>query len=77
VWRLRTDGSITSAERDRLVAPLNRALGQIDAGQKNAAINSLTAFRNDVRAFQRSGVLTPAQAQPLLDRVQALIAELR
>src|SRR5262249_2329043 len=47
------------------------------ANNTPAGINQVTAFINKVKDFQRSGTLTAAEAQSLIDAANAIIASAR
>jgi len=48
----------------------------MDRGNANAATNQLTAFINQVNALIRSGRLSEAQGQSLIDAANTIIAKL-
>jgi pullulanase len=60
-----------------LIVKLQQAIALLDQGQPKAALNVLKAFQSQVRAYMWSGILTPAQAQSLLDAVDAVIYQIQ
>jgi hypothetical protein len=66
-------GVLNKGEGDALTAKLDAAIQQLDRGNTNAAINQLQAFINQVEALARSGRLTQAQSQPLINVANMLI----
>jgi hypothetical protein len=69
-------GALNNGQGNGLVAKLNAALKKLDKGNTNAAINNLEAFINQVQAFLNAGILTPEEAQPLIDAAEQIIAML-
>src|SRR5205823_4242676 len=57
-----------------LTAKLNSATASLNAGNTTAGVNQLNAFINQVNAFQKSGTLTSAQAQSLINAANLAIA---
>lgn len=64
---LLAQGVLSPDEAQGLLAKLAAILDKIERGQVKPASNQLGAFSNQVSAFARTGVLTAAQAQRLLD----------
>lgn len=64
---LLAEGVLTADQADGLLTKLAAILEKIANGQTKAAKNQLSAFVNQVNAFVNAGVLTAAQAQPLLN----------
>lgn len=60
---------------DGLLEKLDELSGKIDAGKTRAAINQMRAFTNQVNGLVPNQ-LTPVQAQELIDRAEAVIAQL-
>ena len=56
-----------------MIRKLNAALGQLDRGNEDAAINQLMAFINQVNDFISMGTLTSVEGQPLIDAANAII----
>jgi len=69
-------GALNNGQGKALIAKLKTALKQLDKGNANAAINVLGAFLNQVGAFINAGILTPEEAQPLVEAAEAIIAQL-
>jgi polyhydroxyalkanoate synthesis regulator phasin len=69
-------GSLNRGQGNALIARLEAAIASMDRGNTQAAIRQMEAFIRQVEAFVASGVLTPEEAQPLLDAAHALMARL-
>ena len=69
-------GATLPGDGRSLQATLDTALTALAAGNTQGAIKSLNAFIAQVRAFVRTGRLTPAQGQSLIDAAQAIITAL-
>lgn len=67
-------GPLNKGQATALLENLGHIESQADAGNLKTACNQLRAFLNRVRAFVRSGVLTPAEAAPLLDAADEIAA---
>jgi probable HAF family extracellular repeat protein len=67
---------LNQGQRNTLIAKLEAVTKQIEKGNVKPAINELQAFINEVDADIKSGKLTLAQGQPLIDAANAMIAEL-
>lgn len=91
VQELVSTGAMTSGQGTVLQGKLNAAnaslardLSSESAGAApststeghTAACHQVQAFVNQVRAFVRVGILTPAQGQPLINGASALITQL-
>jgi hypothetical protein len=61
------------AQGNSLEVKLNAALAAVVRGNAQAAIGSLQAFINQVNAFIKTGQLTAAQGQSLIDQATAII----
>jgi len=59
-----------------LTAKLAAAASQLSSGKTQAAIGSLGAFVNQLKALVSSGRLTSGEAQVMIDLAEALIAEI-
>ena len=66
--------ALTNAPGNSLHAKLDAAAKQIQAGKNTPAANQLNAFLNELDALVRSGRLSEAQAAPLRDAVNRVIA---
>ena len=53
---------------------MTNAKKKLDQGNKNAAINNMNAFINQVQTDVNSGLLTSAQGQLLISEANAIIA---
>jgi DNA/RNA endonuclease G (NUC1) len=73
VNQLGADGQLSAGNTSALRATLNAATQQVQAGNRVAAAGQLRAFINQVEAFVRSGRLTAAQGQALIDGAQRII----
>jgi len=67
---------VLPADGQSLQAKLGAALDSLARGNRHGAVGPLTAFTNQVRAFISTGTLMPAQGQPLIDMVDAVIQTL-
>lgn len=70
------DGVLGQGQGNALTAKLDAATKQLNKGHTHAAINLLQAFIKKCEAYVAAGILTAAQAQPLIDAAQDLIDEL-
>jgi len=77
VQSLVAEGVLLPAQGNSLLTKLNDALGLVTDGHLIGAIGKLGDFIKQVSTFMKTGKLTSAQGQPLIDAAQALIAELR
>jgi hypothetical protein len=64
------------ADGNSLQTKLGAALDLLSGGNTRGAIGKLKDFVRQVTAFIRTGTLTPAEGQPLIDGAEALMAEL-
>ena len=69
-----SSGALSSGMGNALTAKLNAATASLNAGNASAGVNQLNAFINQVLALVRSGRLTDAQAQPLIEAADQAIA---
>jgi probable HAF family extracellular repeat protein len=69
-------GAVSQGQGNALTAKLDAATKQLNGGNTQAAINLLEAFIRQCQAYVAAGILTAAEAQPLIDAAQALIDEL-
>jgi hypothetical protein len=67
-------GVLNSGNGSALTTKLSSATASLQAGNTTAAVNQLNAFVNQVNAFQKSGKLTTAQANALLNAANLAIA---
>jgi len=76
VQQLVTGGALLPSDGNSLQVKLNAILAQVENDHIRAAVKKLSDFILHVKAFIKTGKLTPGQGQPLIDAAQALIAEL-
>ena len=76
VQMLVTAGVLNPNQQNALTTKLNSAMQQLDMGNINAATNKLQAFINQASAFINAEILSPEQAQPLIDAANDIINEL-
>jgi hypothetical protein len=69
-----TAGTLNSGNGNALTVKLNSATASLISGNTTAGVNQLNAFINQVTAFQKSGKLTSAQAQALINATNLAIA---
>jgi len=69
-------GALLPANGQSLYAKLDSAKAKIAAGNKSGAITDLKAFINQVTTFVKTGKLTAAQGQTLIDAANAIIQQL-
>jgi len=69
-------GALSQGRGNALIAKLDGAIKQLEKGKTKTAVNELQAFINQVNAMINSGVLSPAEGQPLIDAANAIIAAL-
>ena len=65
-------GVLSTGQGTALTAKLAAAIAQLRQGNPNAAAGTLGAFLNQVAAFVQAGILTPEEAQGLLDEATYL-----
>ncbi len=70
------DGTLSAGEANSLLAKLKVATGLINDGKTKAAGNVLDAFIQEVEALVRSGRLSDAQGQTLIDAALAILASI-
>ena len=68
--------SLSLMSKNGLLAKLDGALDDIEAGDERAAARHLRAFINQVEAKRRTGALTDAEADSLVAKAQAIIDSL-
>jgi len=73
---LLASGALSPGQANSCLGMLDAARADVDRGAIGAACNTLQAFINHVNSLVRGGVLTPEEAQPLLDRANNLRDEL-
>jgi probable HAF family extracellular repeat protein len=71
-----TAGVLSEGQGTALTRRLEAAAQQLDKGKTATAINVLRSFINQVSAFLKAGILSPAEGQPLIDAAQAFINQL-
>ncbi|HEX8183990.1 MAG TPA: NosD domain-containing protein, partial [Blastocatellia bacterium] len=69
-------GTLNKGEANSLTAKLQTALQQLERGNTSAASNQLRSFINLVQALVRSGRLSPAQGQSMIDAASGVIAQI-
>ena len=69
-------GALLPANGQSLYAKLDSAKAKIAAGNKSGAITDLKAFINQVTTFVKTGKLSAAQGQTLIDAANAIIAQI-
>jgi streptogramin lyase len=74
VNNLVSSGALNSGNGNALIVKLNSATASLNAGNITAGVNQLNAFINQVNAFKKSGTLTSAQAQALINAANLAIA---
>ena len=72
VQALVTAGALLPSNGQPLQAKLTQATNAASAGNRTAASNMLGAFVNQVQALVKSGKLTAAQGQVLIDAARAI-----
>lgn len=70
---LRTSGTITNPQANKLLKDLEAAERQFNKGNISQAENQLQMFINQVNVYMSSGILTSEEGQPLIDAAQILI----
>ena len=76
VEQMRADGELSAGEAKSLLAKLDAAARQFDAGKIAPTRNLLHAFINEVNALVASGRLSATDAQPLIDAANCVLASL-
>jgi hypothetical protein len=64
------------AQGNSLQSKLSAALAAVNRSNANAAIGSLRAFNNQVKAFIKNGTLSAADGNSLIDMASAIISAL-
>ncbi len=70
---LQAAGKLTGKQANALLAPLNKAYTDLQAGKIGFAIKDLKSFRNLVSQYETSGILSNQDAIPLLNESADLI----
>src|SRR5262249_27220443 len=70
-------GSRPNGRATGRISHVQAGIQQTDGGHTTPAINQLEAFITQVNDFVGQGILSPTQAQPLIDKANAVIALLR
>lgn len=73
---LSTTGVLSGGQATSLTALLRSGIQQMDRGNATAARNQLRGFIKEVNALMKSGKLSQAQGQPLVDEVNSIISRL-
>jgi hypothetical protein len=68
---------LNRGQGNSLNAKLLAAIAAVKKGNVKAATSQLAAFVNQVQAYQRAGILTPEQAQPLIDTALDIIYQIQ
>jgi FIMAH domain-containing protein len=71
-----TGGVLLPSQGNSLLTKLDAALALLTNGNTQGAVSKLKDFVKQVSSFIKTGKLTSAQGQPLIDGAQALIVEL-
>ena len=69
------DGVLNRGNGNALIVKLNAAISSLNNGNTTAGVNQLNAFINQLNAFKKTGKLTDAMAQYLIDGTEEVIAE--
>jgi hypothetical protein len=67
---------VGEGEANALVSKLDAAAARLEKGKPAEAVNVLNAFISQVKAMVRSGRLSEAEGQALIDAARAIIAQL-
>ena len=73
VENLRTSGTITNPQANKLQKNLESSERQFNKGNLTQAENDLMMFINQLNNYVNSGILTTEEAQPLIDAAQILL----
>lgn len=73
VQNLVTSGELNQGQSNALISKLDAAVKNLNAENKEAAINELTAFINQVNAYIQSEMLSSIQGQLLIDDANSVI----
>jgi probable HAF family extracellular repeat protein len=76
VEQMRADGKLSAGEAKSLLAKLDAAARQLDAGKVAPTRNLLHAFISEVNALVSSGRLSTTDARPLIDGANCVLASL-
>jgi hypothetical protein len=68
---------LNRGQGNSLNAKVWAAITAVKKGNVTAATSQLAAFVNQVRAYQQAGILTPEQAQPLIDTALDIIYQIQ
>ncbi|HXV66048.1 MAG TPA: cadherin repeat domain-containing protein [Nitrosopumilaceae archaeon] len=68
------DGKFTAGQASSLIAKIEAAASKLDQDNISAAFPILRSLINQIEAFIQSGVLTNQDGQPLIDKIQQIIA---
>ena len=71
-----TSLKLNAGQKNSLTSKLVAARQSLGRGNRNAAVNQLRAFINEVQALKRSGRLDPASADSLIAQAHAIISVL-
>lgn len=70
-------GTVNDGQGNALLTKLEHAAAALAANDPEQAIQRLEAFVNQLEAFRRAGILTPEEADPVLEAAADLIALLQ
>jgi len=68
-------GLLGAGQGSPLAAKLEAALGQLDRGRNDAAVNQLRAFANQARALVMSGALSPEDGAALAGEAESVVEQ--
>jgi hypothetical protein len=71
-----SEGILNSGQGNSLIVKLAGAIEKLDTGQTDAALGMLGACINEITDFIANGLLTPAEGEPLIFGIQAVIDHL-
>jgi predicted outer membrane repeat protein len=71
---LASAGTLTASQASGLTSKVTAADQSLNNGKLTPAVNELNAFINQLNAFVKSGTVTSAQGQPLIDGANQLIS---
>ncbi|MBP1634773.1 MAG: repeat-containing protein, partial [Acidobacteria bacterium] len=75
VLGLKAAGAVNAGQANSLLVKINQIVSTLQQNKNNVACNLLKAFVNEVNSLVATGVLSPAQAAPLLAKAANLMAE--
>ena len=75
VLGLKAAGAVNAGQANSLLVKINQIVSTLQQNKNNVACNLLKAFVNEVNSLVATGVLSSAQAAPLLAKAANLMAE--